>query len=521
MGKAYEVLSYSIDTLCSLLAKKVHSPKYRVERKQHLDYFRSYFAELNSRTIIVENDYIDRDFLEDYAAYYVRCFHGYERKCTRLHFFNFDFSGPDFERLLAFGSGSDFHQKLQDGYLGFVVIKPLPETFVGRTCLRTYDENGSRSCPIARQYHANLFGINLTIEKTLAFQEQDTVAAACATSALWSAFHGTGTLFHHAIPSPVEITKTAGPLLSGERSLPNHGLTTEQMANAIRAVGLEPFPIRAQDEFIFKTTVYAYVRGRIPVLMLVHLYDISNPQNAEFLGGHAVTVTGFGCGDREAGVAEFQSKACEINRIYAHDDGIGPFARMVLDGKKVGLGPPSDIELMSLSTSWKDAHDSLGNVRAVPVNILVPLYHKIRIPFALIQNAVMHFDQAIDLVANQGGNEPYERLYWDVFLSPVSDFKESIFKSKAVDDSMRESVLSEQLPRFLWRATASSGARKVLDLLFDATDIEQGKLLVLAVEYHNGFGTFLRSIARLPTIREHYRNTPGWVILQYFAEDDL
>lgn len=46
-----------------------------------------YFDHIGAKTIIVENDYIDRDFLEDYSGYYARCFHDYQRSCTRLHFF--------------------------------------------------------------------------------------------------------------------------------------------------------------------------------------------------------------------------------------------------------------------------------------------------------------------------------------------------------------------------------------------------------------------------------------------------
>ena len=45
--------------------------------------------------------------------------------------------------------------------------------------------------------------------KSLSFQEQDHEVAACATSALWSIFHGTGKMFQHPILSPVEITKVA------------------------------------------------------------------------------------------------------------------------------------------------------------------------------------------------------------------------------------------------------------------------------------------------------------------------
>jgi hypothetical protein len=53
-----------------------------VERKLHAEYFREYFAEIEARTIVVEQEYVDHDFLEDFAAYYARCFASYSRYCT-------------------------------------------------------------------------------------------------------------------------------------------------------------------------------------------------------------------------------------------------------------------------------------------------------------------------------------------------------------------------------------------------------------------------------------------------------
>jgi YD repeat-containing protein len=75
--------------------------------------------------LIVERNYIDRDFLEDFASFYVKCFDDYSRKCTRLHFFASVFSETDFNQLLEDGRGIG-EADLAQSYLGFLVIKPLP-----------------------------------------------------------------------------------------------------------------------------------------------------------------------------------------------------------------------------------------------------------------------------------------------------------------------------------------------------------------------------------------------------------
>ena len=519
MAEPFEVYAYDINKLISLIAEKAKAARQVVACKPHGEYFRSYFDHLQAKTIVVENEYVDRDFLEDFAAYYVRCFHDYPRKCTRLHFFDRPFSGDDLKALLAGVDNPLTVKDLQNGYLGFVVIKPLPQTVIGRTCLRTYEDDDTRSYPITRPYDANLFGIKLVVEKTLAFQEQDHVVAACATSALWSAFHGTGKQFQHAIPSPVEITKAAGPSPWGDRSLPNAGLTLEQMARAIRTMGLEPYPVRAENEFILKTTLYAYLRCHVPILMSVYLYAVSK-DTPQKMGGHVVAVTGFGFGNAAENNALFRLKACSIDRIYAHDDGVGPFARMRLDGTRVKVAAGTDgqsTDRISLSTSWKTDDGQPDKVRAVPDHVLVPLYHKIRIPLRYVQNAVMQFDGLIETLRHHKCLLIPGPLQWDVYLTTVNEFKDTIFKSNMLTGDQRRSMLSASLPRYLWRATACCKDQPLLDLLFDATDIEQGECFVHAVEYDPGFSAVLRAIASNSVLEDIFGNLPAWAILQELA----
>ena len=398
------------------------------------------------------------------------------------------------------------------------MVKPLPETVIGRTCLRSYEEEGGRNYPITRSYDASLFGIDLEVKKTLAFQEQDHVVAACATSALWSAFQGTGKLFQHAIPSPVEITAAAGVNPStGSRNFPNDGLTRGQMAQAVRSMGLEPLWVPIRDEFVFKNTLYAYMCGEIPILMLVGLFDTSQTEPI-WMGNHAIAATGFGIrpenvtGARE----EFRIKASGIDRIYGHDDGIGPFARMRLDGETVRVQinghPPTD--LLSLSTSWKTDSGVSGKVRAVPNWLLIPLYHKIRIPYELVENSTIQFDSLVEFFRKHDFLPISERLRWDIRLSTVREFKRSVINCTTMNQRHRRSVLLKSLPRFLWRATAYYCHKPVLDLLFDATDIEQGKCFVRAVKYNTDFAAVFGAAIRMKPFEDAWGQTAAWTILK-------
>jgi hypothetical protein len=531
MTKPFEVYPYSIATLEQLLAEKSGALLEVVRGKLHSLYFEHYFGALGAQSIIVENDYIDRDFLEDFAGYYVRCFGDYKRKCTRLHFFKRGLTSATFEELISSQLVQDQIQAMQADYLGFVVVKPLPQTVVGRTCLATYPEDQHRYYPITRRYESNVFGFPLAVN-TLAFQEQDSVTAACATSALWSVFHGTGILFHHPIPSPVEITRAANAVLPMEnRSLPSGGLTAMQMAHAIRSVGLEPFPIGARNEYLLRAAVYAYLRGRIPVLLGCDLFDTTSP-TPELRGKHAVAVTGFSIANANPSplsqwqnvkplYAGFLLRASQIDKLYTHDDQVGPFARMVFDGQKVNV-PVSggNIAFSSLSTSWGLRQNR--KVRACPEFLLVPLYHKIRIPFESILELVTRFDALLETLRQHGPGAPLSsRPTWDIYLSTVNTLKTEIAQSSNLTPELRSEIRVAKLPRFLWRASAVTNGQLVLDLLFDATDIEQGYFLTRAIEYDPSLSRYLRQIAREPQLEARFKTEPEYRVLSWFKAQPI
>lgn len=237
---AFEVVSYTPATFRGLLVAHSVAEPAHVDWKPASGYWDQYLSAMGIRTIVAESDYVDHDYLEDFSAYYVKCFTPYRRICRRLHFFTASFDQKGLEDHLE-GHGSVSSGALESSYAGFMVVRPLPNSVIGRTCLAHYGSDGSRRhFPTSLPYEARLFGHSLNVD-TVPFQEQDQVTAACATSALWSALHVTGRRFQHHVPTPVEITRSATqhmPLRS--RAFPNtDGLTIEQMAHAIRAVGLE------------------------------------------------------------------------------------------------------------------------------------------------------------------------------------------------------------------------------------------------------------------------------------------
>jgi hypothetical protein len=479
---SYSIQKYSIQNLINFFAEKSGTQDNQVAEKLHIRFFKNYFEELKAKTIVIEYDYVDHDYLDDFVYYYVRSFKDYDRFCTRLHFFSFSFEEKDFEEGLIKEGDIVNNKSLQDNYLGFIVLKPLPKTYIGRTCLKTYPTNDVRFFPFSRNYDINLFGIPLSV-KTIAFQEQDSVVAACASSAIWSAFQVTGKLFQHFIPTPVEITKSAIEAIPySTRHFPNNGLNAEQMAQAIRSVGLDPYLVVKTHHDILKATVYAFQKAKIPLIMGMDLLEV-NGQEKE-MGKHAVVITGYSMGGdmKKFNNGNFFLKSSRINKLYVHDDQVGPFARMEF----------TSID-KQLSTSWTDQNNQIGNVIGKPNILIIPLYPKIRITFETILLTVSKLNSLINyLIENL--NLEISNLNWDVFLSKSNDLKSEIYKSNALAKERKLSLLRSPLPKYIWRAVADYEDHKI-EFIFDSTDIEQGNIFINYIAYSDELLNLFKLIA--------------------------
>jgi len=93
-----------------------------------------------------------------------------------------------------------------------------------------------------------------------------------------------------------------------------------------------------------------------------------------------------------------------------------------------------------------------------------------------------------------------EAIEWDIFLTTSNEFKTDILKTNNINPTIRNSALTKGLPRFIWRATAICGDNAVLDLLFDATDLEQGEFVIHVVEYDEMVSFMLREVSHIENL---------------------
>ena len=254
------------------------------------------------------------------------------------------------------------------------------------------------------------------------------------------------------------------------------------MAAAVREVGLEPHIETVSDPDVLNSTIYAYASARIPCVLVVNLYDDSKRQ---VIGRHAVTVAGFSLGHaapKPAAGTGVLLRSSRIDKLYAHDDQVGPFARM-------GHSTLPHIGTAALTTSWPN-----GKTYACPDVAIVPLYNKIRIPFSWIQRKIVLLDNFIELLRAKF-NAALPRPEWDIYLTTVNEFKSNILEKASRSATARaEEVLTLRMPKYLWCAIARCGTEEHLGLIFDATGIQQSDLLVGVVEFRPDLGDLLRPI---------------------------
>lgn len=480
---------YTFNRLTRLLGEFGRNQNLRRERNLHLIYFEEYFKYFLAKgevTIVTEPEYTDRDYLEDFAAYYVRCFkEKYPAICARLHFFQ----GELMEEHFRSGATAE---GLNDKYLGFIVVRPLPHACIGRTCLKTYDFDGRRYYPVTRPCEAHLLGFNLAVN-SLPFQEQDKAAAACATSAIWSALQGTAMLFQHRVYSPVEITRIATSQFPGlRRVFPNKGLNPSQMAAAVREAGLEPEIVDAESEPILQGTVYAYLQARIPIVLNAALFDYSDiasprPFNDDWNVGHAVAITGFSLGYGKPTPLPKSGtllRATRMDKLYVHDDQLGPFARLEFGGPKGSIEFKGKKRVLgfSLKSSWPGRGRKLGDVCFAPEALVIPLYHKIRVDFETILHHVIGWEGKLRKKSKL--DLPALGVEWDIRLTTAAEFKVDIRSQELANHEVKWAVLSKPYPRFLWIASAYLQASRMIDLIFDATDVPVSSSLLIDMLVH-------------------------------------
>ncbi len=248
----------------------------------------SHILSLGAKSVLVQKNVQDPDFLDEHNAYYSKWSYNVPRFCDRLHFFNLD---CDSQKPLEF---IDKMADTKESYLGFVTLRPISVSPQAATILKPQNDDAKHFILSKDIFRVNIAGQCFTVSGT-PFMQQDNAVGACAQASIWMALRTLRRREGQSAFSLAQITAAATRFLVTGRTLPNRGgLVVGQITEVLRSAGYSPhsIPLKAigkesTDLSISnsKQALYPYVESGIPVLLLLF------PKDSE---GHAVLLIGHG-----------------------------------------------------------------------------------------------------------------------------------------------------------------------------------------------------------------------------------
>lgn len=203
-----------------------------------------------ANSALIEEEYLDQDHSAVYSAFYSTVFKRHGRLCRRIHFFKNDITGS-IDNSCALDSATRL-QEAAEGYLGFIVARPLAHAPLGRVVVAgpANSQHTQSEVLVRAKYEAHVLGASLRLDG-IAMTQQESRVGSCAQATIWAA----GRHFHmrHRGPwfSTVEISDAATRLTDSmiSRSLPagSEFLTTDNMVRALSAMGREPLYYGADE----------------------------------------------------------------------------------------------------------------------------------------------------------------------------------------------------------------------------------------------------------------------------------
>lgn len=480
---SYLVSKFAKGELSNLVKECFGNDFPDIFRKPQINYIYHYLDDLKAESVLLEPQYIDKDYLDDFNNYYVKCFSNNGLVSARLHFFSKKLNHQQMTECLAKGDRDEIIA-LQKSYLGFIVIKPLTKTFIGRTCLKVYPsfnkEVGSKKC-LSREYSVDLFGIPLKIT-SIAFQEQDKVVSACATTAIWSSLHAMHWKNVRDIPSCSEITTNAINHIHGSsNAFPKNELSNKQIFRALDFEGLKyhvyDISAKSVSADVFFSKVKIYIDSKIPLILGVDVYS-KNKSTLNHLSGHAVSIVGYKSEDDPSHRA-----------IYIHDDRLGPFARarfiQIEEGSVTGNAKWGLIvQQKDDQQKWKEPHEVF-----VINTLIAPTPKKVRLSEEYTNETcsiiVTRYKRMLANIEKEKNKslEIGKNLKFNIRLSEISEIRHQLFNHKYEGENSssleKEKVrfLTSSYARYHWIASFELDGIPIFKILFDATDIPQGNVV--------------------------------------------
>lgn len=514
----YSVLHFNKESFALALSNK-NTPKERVESKKQFPHIYAYIQSLNCKSILIEDKFTSYDYLEDFIRNYTLSNQVLDKFVKRVHFFSQEFTQEELKQIIEEGKIGD----LQKAYLGFIIIKPISKRSIGYTILKTPKVKNGKI--LTRKYVLSLVGFNLSIS-ALAYQEQDKIVSACATTAIWIVLNKAREVHSNVrFDSPSWITKNATiDYEGGNRNIAKTGLDTITISKALRLANLnthiyrgsEKWPVIRYSKYVngkmigngipvslhihnkksLQRIIHAYLPSDIPIILTCSVpYDkASNTFQSEKPGDikhdqiieeysnvHAITVIGYKSDHKkmdqviQSPMELFKTTyaADFLDSIIAHDDQISPYTELSFHDFKCQHG----IQL-GLMGSWHSNIQNRNNRPILPHILIVPVNKFVRLEYYTIEAVTNGFDYIFSAVLGNYDFFSSNELIWDVYLIEGKRLKSALINEIGFPLSQRVNFTQKFYPGYSWVAKCYLKGEIFIYLIFDASLSSEDMCLV-------------------------------------------
>ena len=283
-------------------------------------------------TVLVEEKYIDKIYRDSYYMHF-SCKHGeYSRFCKRL----FVFSGNIFEKLDCYNFCDLSTKKLQDNFVGTIVIRPLRGGKIGRCLLNPHFLLKDKNIYLRyARYSATVYGKRLQIN-AFPFSMQDGETTTCAEVTILNLMDYFGKKYceyRSILPSDIVSIVEKNDF---ERALPARGLKYATITKVFSEMGFYP-RLYAKKLFAdgsqFKRVMHYYIESGIPVAIGVKV-DEKTKHSVVCIGHGEINYKDIGkkiyaIYDKEIGNYIWIVDSSDLCRNYIMmDDGHVPYEEM-------------------------------------------------------------------------------------------------------------------------------------------------------------------------------------------------
>src|SRR3984957_5117154 len=413
------------------------------------------------KAVLVEKNYIDKDYRSTYYNYYSKKGLKYRADCIRLHFFDGTVSfDPNTLQLTSSVGGEISHH-----YFGYMVLRPTGNATIGGSVLSPDVRSGATGLIITADHKVHLLGYKLTVQGFPSMDQHRDIAV-CAHAACWSILRHNNK--RHSVYSEFlthDITLMAQDFNPGG-IVPSRGLEISHAERVFQEAGTFPFHVARDINNVNDPSFYrqlgAYIESGFPLFAANHR------------GGHAMAVVGYEWrAPVVTGVPGMRYAWDEVKSLTVVDDNYLPYLSIPITGGTLYSAQNIDAFIVALPEKVfypADAVDRLApTLFRLPLTGLPPKENSIVRYFLSTGSGIRRFMRGREsefdpAILTAVMKLPFAQFVWVVEFATEAEWSNGQISARAIIDATASERESWPLWLFHTRTQALIFSRESVSL---------------------------------------------------------